>query len=111
MTPDNARALYRRQIGASGEVVTLARGSGPAVPALARFTNPAANELIDTLDQTQQVAIVLAEDLVAGGFPVPPGKNDVLATADGQELVVQFVDATTRRVAGETIAYGLTVVG
>lgn len=110
MTPAAAKAMYRRQMQAHGETVTLERGATTAT-ALARIMSPSPDELIDTIDQAQQIAVVLADDLVAGGFPVPPRKDDRLLRAGGEELFVEFVDAATRAVAGEVVAYELRVVG
>jgi hypothetical protein len=109
MTPAQARNMYRRQIAAHGETITLRRGATTAI-ALGRIVQPKPDELIDTLDQTQKVAIVLAEDLEAAGFPLPPQKGDVL-TASDSDWFVEFVNNVTRKVGSTVIAYDLTVVG
>ncbi len=124
MTPPRARAAYRRQISAHGERVTLRRESlDPAPEATglrARVTGFTPEELASGIDQGARKIILLAEDLgaaiAAGDWPAPPAgtgailKDDTLVVR-GVPVNVDRVDDSTRRVAGELIAYELTVIG
>lgn len=115
MTPAQAKASHRRQIAAHGETVTLRRvNAAPApateVTALARIVGFTPQELVNGISQKNRKVILLADDI--GAFPVPfktNGSDRVVVRGVPWNIVA--VDDSTRRVAGELIAYELTVLG
>jgi hypothetical protein len=116
MTPEAARALYRRRIGA-GETVLIRRytGAGPNAPRIdaavrARVTGFEPQELVGAIQQGDRKVIFLADDLNAAQFAQPVTERDKVVVR-GKELAVKAADNSTRRVAGELIAYELTVQG
>ena len=112
MNPIAARAMYRRQLQAHGETITLRRivpnESTLEATALAKVTGYTPDELVGGIIQGDQRAIVLAEDVAAGAIPLPLKTGDKLVYM-GRVLNVQFL--ALRRVAGETIAYDITARG
>lgn len=103
-------ASYRRMIEPH-ETVVLRRGAVTAT-VRARVTDYRPAELIGAIQQGDRRIIVLAEDVVAAGFPLP------FKTAGGDQAIVRgrptsikAVDDTTRSDRGVTIAYELTVRG
>lgn len=117
MTPEASRASHRRLIAAHGEPISIRRytGTGTARPRFdwqgrARVTAFAPEALAGGLQQGDQKIIVLAEDLIAEQFPVPPRKHDKCVVR-GRELNIEAVDDNTRRIAGVIIAYELAVRG
>ncbi|HVI28852.1 hypothetical protein [Hansschlegelia sp.] len=124
MTPAQARAMYRRQISAHGELVALRREALDPAPEAsglrARVTGFSPEELASGIDQGARKVILLAEDLeaaiAAGNWPEPAAgfpailKDDTLVVR-GAPVNVERVDDSTRRVSGELIAYELTVIG
>lgn len=109
MTPDRARAMYRRQIDRHGETVTLRRDATEAT-VKARVRGATTEELIAGMDQRQRVVILLADDLATEGWPDRPRQNDELVMR-GRTAIVEESDDDTRRVAGVLIAYEITVLG
>jgi hypothetical protein len=116
MTPDEARAMYRRQI-ANGQTVTLRRVSGAmqtvvaTVTVRARVTAYSPEEMVGGFQQGDQRIVFLAEDI--GAFPVPiraDGSRDQIVIGSSV-FGVYAVDNRTRSVAGELIAYELRVRG
>lgn len=117
MTPDQAKAMYARQMDAHGETLTLSRAATTAsvrgrimmaVPGQA--TEKYTAQITDTIGQRRPTAVILHDDLVSSGFPVPPLKGDRLSRG-AKAFMVQEVDDMTRRIAGETIAYQLILAG
>lgn len=99
--------MYRRRFDLRGEMATLTRRGEVTASVRCRLYRPDTVAVGgDTLNASRVVAVVLADDLAA--YPVPPRENDEL-TLGGRVYVVGAVDDTTRRVAGEIIAYELTV--
>lgn len=115
MTPDAARGMYRRQIAANGETITLRRIGSPDqnFPVRARVMGFSPEELVAGLDQADRKVIVLAEDVETSGFPVPfdDGGSDKVVLSGGEILNVQSVDDHTRRVGGVLIAYEIVARG
>lgn len=118
MTPDEARAMYRREVSENGETVTLRRINPSPTPStdksvLARVVGYAPNELVGGIQQGDRKVIVLAEDVENTGFPVPikTGGSDKIVLASGRVLNIQAVDDNTRRVGGILIAYEITARG
>lgn len=110
MTPDQARAAYRRQIDAHGETITLRRGaSGVECSVRARVTGFAPDHLDGGMTLGERRVVMIAEDIPAS-WPGPPRKRDVVVW-NGIDLIVVDVDMATRRVAGETIAFDLHCSG
>lgn len=64
-----------------------------------------------TVQQSQHTAIILAEDLLNVGFPVPPLRGDKIERLGGRALTVVEIDESTVRLQGADLAYKLTVSG
>lgn len=114
MTPAQAKAMYRRQIDTHGETITLRRvNPSPAAATTqdvrARVLGYAPEELVGAVQQGDRKIIVLAEDI--GAFPVPFRRAFDQVLLRGAQLTVQDFDDSTRRVAGELIAYELRARG
>ena len=112
MTPLVRRHLnaHRRQIKATGEEMTLRRGSGVGAESLAvwgRIMGFDPDELVGDIKQGDRKAIILAED-VTFNPPLRPGDRIMLR---GQPLNITAVDDSTRRVGGMLIAYEVTARG
>ena len=116
MMPDQARAAYRRMIDLNGETVTLVHDDfdtgGTSASVRARVSGFKPEELVAGIDQGARRVIVLAEDVPANCYP---SKNDKIlirpGTAQQRTLSVTAVDDSTRRVAGELIAFDITAEG
>ena len=119
MNIDLAKSIYRRSLT---NQVTIRRFTGPAGPnrATTDVTCRAwikraraaggATTLVSDVMQFELTAVVLVEDLVAGGFPLPITTADKLVF-DGKEMAISFPDKATRSVGTELLAYNLTVKG
>lgn len=112
MTPAQATASYRRQLGPF-ETVLLSRVGQPGSygPVAARVMGYQPTDLVLDVQQGDRKAVLLAEDVAASGFPLPFVVGQDRLAWDGALLVVKAVDDATRRVAGVTIAYELQVAG
>jgi hypothetical protein len=117
MSPNEARAMYRRMISEIGETITLRRNNpSPAAPTevqvRARVTGYRPEELVNGINQGDRRLIVLAEDVEASGFPVPfkTGGSDK-AIVRGASLNIGVVDDSTRRIGGVLVAYDITATG
>lgn len=117
MNPAVVRDMYRRQLAANGETVTLKRldASGSEMASadvLARLMGFERAELDSGIAQGVRHAIVLAEDVESSAFPVPfrSGGSDKVVVR-GATLNVDVADDSTRRVGGVLIAYDLTLEG
>lgn len=118
MTPDSLRADYRRLFAGRAEDISIRRytGQGPNRPvfdwgpvaAVVRGYGPA--ELVGDIQQGDRHVILLWEDVVGTGFPLPFKSNDQLVI-DGTPMTIQAPDDATRRVAGHIIAYEFRVRG
>ncbi|MGQ4273400.1 hypothetical protein [Terrihabitans sp. B22-R8] len=104
MTPGQARATYRRMLGRRGETISVRRG-GKEHPALARVTGFAPEELVGEIQQGDRKVILFAE-----GLGIEPTDQDDLIVR-GSRLAIKSVDDSTRRVAGELIAYEIVARG
>lgn len=113
MTPASARRMYRAQLEAHGEPVSLIRGFGGPSPERvdglpARMLR--SGELpVAGLTQGERVLLLLADDVAASALTAPRMHDRVLW--NDRMLAIRFVDDATRRVAGELIAYQLTLAG
>jgi hypothetical protein len=108
------RSAYTDMINRRGETISLRRlvvNDDPiVVSARARVVGFSPEELASGILQGIREVVVLAEDLVSGGFPVPPRTNDSVYVR-GQHLKVNYVDASTHLSAGVLNAYALRVSG
>lgn len=108
-----ARASYADAIAAVGETVTLRRGTTAPftdADARARVRGYEPQELIGTITVGDREIIVLAADLEAAGWPVPPKTTDKVIVR-GKQLSIKAADDSTVRVAGVIVAYLLTASG
>lgn len=113
MSPEECRATYRQMIDEAGETVLVRRytGTGQNRPYFeaavkARVIGFKPQELIGGLRQGDQRLILLNEDLLNAQFPTPLLDTDKVVV-NGREITIQAPDKSTRRVAGELIAYDL----
>jgi hypothetical protein len=107
--------MYRRQLLAHGETVTLRRvNASPAAPTehqvRARVTGYQPEELVGGIQVGDRKVIVLAEDVPSGFLPFLLGGREKIVVR-GKALNVERVDDSTRRVGGELIAYEMQVRG
>ena len=116
MTPEAAKALYRRRIGV-GEIIYIRRytggGANPPMyqaPVRARVMGYDANELVGTIVQGDRKVIFLAEDLITQQFALPITANDKVVVR-GKEMQIKSPDDSTRRLQGQLIAFVLQVRG
>lgn len=116
MTPDEAKAIYRRQLRQFG-TVSIRRFSGSGemrtsvdYDGLGRVFEAAPDALAGDIKQVSSRAVVLADDLEAAGMAGPVTPSDVLVV-HGKELRIVSVDIETRRVGGVLIAYECEVRG
>lgn len=101
MTPSGAKFMYRRQMAGRGEQAVFKRGA-TEVSVTASVTGYDAEEMAAGIDMAARRVIVMYEDLVNAGFPVPLRKGDQVV-AIGRLL--RFEEIEPRRVQGVTIAY------
>jgi hypothetical protein len=104
MTPAAARAMYDRQFASHGEDVTI-RSGGTESAGRARVTGFKPEELTGAIQQGDRKVILLAD-----GLSVVPASGDTIIVR-GEELNIEAVDDSTRRVAGELIAYEIVARG
>lgn len=117
MTPETAKAMYRRRIG-KGETVYIRRYTGAGsnrprydVAVRARVMGYDTQDLVGTVVQGDRHVIFLAEDLLAAQFALPLTTNDK-AVVKGRELAIIAPDDATRRAdGGVLIAFDLQVRG
>lgn len=118
MTPEFAAAMYRRRIGPFVTIqIRHYHGTGATRPRFdwdvsARVVDFKPEELVGSILQGDRKLIVLHEDLVAAGFPFPIGigANWKVVVA-GKELAIKFVDASTRKLGDQIIAYDIVAGG
>lgn len=117
MTPDQARSMYRRQIG-QFETVTIRiyTGTGPARAPTnydnirARPVNFDPDELVGPIVQGDCDLIVLAEDVEAAGITLATGANYKVVIRS-KELQIKAIDDKTRRIGGVLCAYDIVAGG
>jgi hypothetical protein len=120
------QSAYRRSIQRTGELVTFRRISGTAPRTVSFEAEVSANvqsyspdtvepseagypsSQLGGITQSDRKVIVIAEDLAAKRFPLPPQKNDKIVLANGEVLNVTGVDEHKRQLAG---AIELTAAG
>lgn len=115
ITADQARSTYRRNLT---HQVAIRRFTGPAgpnrtfadTPCRARVRGAAAGALIGDVMTFDFLAVILVEDLVAGGFTLPITTGDKLIFGT-RELAINFPDNATRAVGPDLIAYVLHAKG
>jgi len=119
MTPDQAKAMYVRRLGdfemVSIRIYTGAGSSRPRFdyePIRARPVDFNPDELVGGIVQGDRNVIVLAEDVINAGVPLPlaTGANTKMVIR-GRELTIKAIDDNTRRLGGELIAYEMQVGG
>lgn len=115
MSPDAAKAMYRRLVTASGETVTLQRNArSPTEPTeasvLARVIENDPDATDEGLQQGMRKVVVMAEDVPAELQPLKERGVDRIILR-GAACGIDFVDDSTRRVGGVLIAYELHIVG
>jgi hypothetical protein len=117
VTPDQAKASYRRLISVAGETIAIRRMNAPPAEPIevlvrAHVSGYQPHEMIPGRQIGNRRVIVLAEDVEASGFPVPlrTGGSDK-AVVRGKMLNINVVDDSTRRIAGVLIAYEIVAVG
>jgi hypothetical protein len=109
-------ALYARKIQDRGDIVILQRrvSNAPAIEVKARaiVTGYQPNELAAGVMQGARRVFLFAPEVIAGGFPLPikPRSTDRLIV-NGTALMIQTVDDSTHRVAGELFVYDIQAVG
>lgn len=118
MTPEGARAMYRRQLQGVGEQVILRRVTGSTnqtkleAKCLARVRTISDSELMGGVKQDDQRLIILAEDLEHAKFPVPPRVSPAdQVIVRGRTRTIAFVDEASKRIAGTIVAYVVRVTG
>lgn len=119
MTPDQAKAMYLRAIGQFEAVaIRIYTGAGSNrprfdyEPIMARPVDFNPDDLVGGIVQGDRNVIVLAEDVLRSGIPLPIviGANTKIVIR-GKELTIKEIDDNTRRLAGELIAYEMVVGG
>mgnify|MGYP000917389492 CR=1 FL=1 len=109
ITAAQARSDYRRAIADHGEAMIVRRQPSTDVEVTGiRLVGQQNVEMPGTRQSSVRKFLVIADDL-AGIAPLQPNRDRLIWA--GKTLVIIEVDDTTRRVAGELIAYELTTVG
>lgn len=117
MTPEAAAAMYRRQIGRHGQIVTLERAADPgddvpiaSVNVRARLFDFAPSGIESGLQQDDRRVVFLAEDIEDFPLPIREREDDYIVIGDAR-FAIEAVDDRTRSVGGVLIAYDLRVRG
>lgn len=108
--------MYRRLI-VSGEEIKLRRYTGTGASRTfaeyslrAKVADYMPHELVGSIQQGDRNIIALAEDVFASQFPVPITNADEVVVR-GKPMRIKSVDDSTRRIAGELIAYQIQAQG
>lgn len=117
MSPDYLRGVYRRMINDRGETIVHRRytGVGPTRPkfdveVMAVVVGYEEKDYVGSISVGDRKVILLVEDLVEAQLSLPVTTNDKLVVR-GKELAIIAADDSSRRVAGELIAYELQCRG
>ncbi len=117
MTPEAARASYRRMMDQAGEtvLVRIYSGAGDArvstdYAAKARVTGYAPDELVGDVRQGDRKLIIPHEELATQDFPSAAVVGNKVVVR-GKELRIEALDDSTRRIAGQLIAYEIRARG
>lgn len=107
--------MYRRQMDAHGETVTLRRNNAaPSLPTeqnlKARVIGYQPDELIGGINQGDRKVIILAEDITTFPLPFKTGGTDKIVVR-GKPLNIGVVDDSTRRIGDTLIAYEIRATG
>lgn len=105
--------MYLRALQDHGEPVIVRRITGDTttdVTVQARVMGYRPEELTGDIDQGHRKVILMPDWLVAANWPLPIKKGDQIVIRNKQ-TTVEIVDDNTRRIAGELIAYELSVSG
>lgn len=113
--------LYAAEMERRGEVVSLRRRKPNSIPAAFEpevdvrsiVTGYAPSELVGGINQGDSRVILLAEDVAAGGFPLPITSTNGIDVVwiNGRQRTIKSVDEYTHRIAGVLLAYDCTVRG
>ena len=90
---------------------TVANGQPIERECRARIVGYAPSELAAGITVGERVVILAADEVAASGFPLPFKKASDRIVVRGTALTVTQVDDSTRRVAGQLIAYELRASG
>lgn len=111
MTPDSAKAMYRRQLAAGEDIILRRVNVSPTpntdIPVRARVIGYRPEEMVGGIQAGDRKIIVLADDVTFD----PPLKKGDKAVVRGRVLNLEVVDDNTRRVGGVLIAYELVARG
>lgn len=119
MTPNQAKAMYLRRLGDFETVaIRVYTGVGASRPRFdyepirARAVDFAPEDLVGGIVQGDRNLIVLAEDVLSAGVPLPLAVSaNTKIVIRGRELAIKAIDDNTRRLGGELIAYEIKVGG
>jgi hypothetical protein len=105
---DEWRAHWQERVALRGQSVILRRlpATDATVNAVVRGYRP--EELVGGIQQGTREVVVLAEDLIAAGWPVPPKAGDKVI-AHGRTLNVGVADIDTGNLQGVDVFYKLSV--
>lgn len=111
MTPEEALDSHRAHIEARGEPIELQRGgvTYPVVKSVVKNAVPM--PMAGTVQQLGRVLIVMHEDVVASGFPLPFQSKIDRVVWNGKMLAIMSVNDATRRINGVQIAYEIELAG
>lgn len=115
MNFEETEAAYARSLT---DLLTFRRYTGTGVnrqrfdatDLKARITDYKPSELLGTITQGDQRAIVLARDIINSGFALPVTTGDKVVLY-GKEHAIISVDGNTRRVEGQLVAYEIQIRG
>lgn len=117
MTPDQVMASYRRSLDQAIRVRRYT-GSGANRPrwdvtVMGQAIGYQPHELIagSGIQQGDRKVILLAQDLIDRQFPLPLVKGDKLILWGKQEVNVEAIDDSTRRIGNTLIAYEVQARG
>ncbi len=107
-------AAYSREMDVNGDTVAIRRAGTPATlygPIRALIMTYTEQELTGNMQEGDRKVLMLANDVVASGIPLPIlAKQDRLLFGTST-FVVQYVDETSHRTGGQLLAYELRVSG
>ena len=104
-------AAYRRVLDRVGGEAAFYRAPGTTFSALLHIYGLSSSDTVASGSSVRRTAIVLAEDLINAGFPLPFQAKVDRIVSDGQTFVIMDYDDETRSVDGQVIAYELTLMG
>lgn len=111
MTPEESLDSHRTHIEARGEPIQLARGAVVYDIEKAIVKNAVPMQLSGNVQQLGRVLIVMHEDIVASGFPLPFQTKIDRVIWNGKTIAITSVNDATRRIQGVQIAYEIELAG